>query len=107
MRNGNLPSGAKVVTDAGFVWEEIQAPGSGDTVFKVIAQTTLRVSAGALTEVYLDGLLSMTLRPGEVERLNVGSGIAKNNTTCVEVAIVSVDAAVQKCLMVERGRFNP
>lgn len=104
MRNANLPSGGQTITDVGMVWTEIQPPGSGSIVFKVKRQTTLRLSAGALTVVSIDGETSITLRAGEVEVINVGSGAPNDNRSLVEITVTSTDIAIQSGKLVERGR---
>ena len=104
MRHANLPSGGMTTVDVGMVWKEIQAPGNGNATFLVPKQTTLRLSAGALTTVVVDGETSITLRAGEVQVINVGTGAPNDNKSVITVDITSTDVAIQQGKMVERGR---
>jgi len=112
MKSGDLPSGAARVVECGFVYQEVYN-GTAGTTLQLPMFTTIRVSAGANVTVTLDGVLSMTLRSGEVERLNVGGGAkgrSRNQPTrgnsLVTVVIGAGDARVQISTMTDDGRAD-
>lgn len=94
MKFVNLPAAAARNAETGLVWTEIYN-GSAGVTFQCLPQQTIRVSAGADITVTIDGVLSMTLRSGEVERLNVGSGLEGNQRAKVHVVIGAGDVRVQ------------
>ena len=93
MKSVNVPSGALRQVDVGLVWQEIYN-GSGGATFNAPWQSTIRVSAGADVTVTLDGVLAMTLRSGEVEYFNTGSGNVPSQRYVV-VVIGAGNARVQ------------
>lgn len=103
MRPVNISTGAQRNTETGMVWREILT-GAGGGSFELPFQTTFRVSAGGDVVVSLDGVVSMTMRNGEVERFNTGAGVAGNNKSTVTVTISAVDARVQVATDVDPGR---
>jgi len=114
MKTTNLPSGSQRIAETGLVWVEAFPPGTIATnTFDVLSQGTLRVSAattgtGGTVIIKLDGVTAITLRPGEVERINVGEGIKDNKRKSVSVEIsVSGDGeySCQVAKAVEKGRY--
>lgn len=103
MRYANLPSGAAREVEVGLVWREVYN-GAGGTSFRVKIQSTIRVSAAASVAVTIDGVLAITLRAGEVERINVGAGAAGDERSTVLVEIGPGDARVQLAEDIDPGR---
>jgi hypothetical protein len=80
--------------------------GSAGITLNVPLQTTLRVSAGADVTITIDGKLACTLRAGEVEFFNVGSGWTPGNTT-VPFVVGAGDVRVQQASELDPGRKAP
>jgi len=74
MNTTNIPAGSHRDSNVGLVWEEV-LNGAGGLTFEVPMQGTIRVSAGADLAVTIGGVLAATLRSGEVEYFNVGTGV--------------------------------
>ena len=104
MKTVNVPSGAQRDANVGLVWEEVLTGATGS--FEVPMQGTVRVSADAATTVTIAGVLAATLRTGEVEYFNVGTGAANDNKTKVTVTIAGTAPNVQVAKEVESGRRN-
>jgi hypothetical protein len=106
MRSVDIPSGAQREVMAGHVWDEVLS-GGGPITLELKPQQTFRVSAVADTTVHYDSVtpenLAMTVRTGEVEYLNAGTGTAGDNKTRVTIVITG-DAYVQVARQLERGR---
>lgn len=102
MKPVNLPTGAQRNAEVGLVWREI-LNGAGGLTTELPIQTTFRVSAGGDVTVTIDGVLAMTLRTGEVERFNTGSGTTDGRNT-VTVVINAVSARVQVAEEKDPGR---
>jgi len=90
----NLPSGASRNAETGLVWQELYNGNAGFS-FECLPQATFRVSAGADVTVTIGGILAMTLRNGEVERFNAGSGLEGDKRAKVKVIIGAGSARVQ------------
>ncbi len=113
MKSTNTPSGAIRYGEAGLPWEEVRTPGTpGLTTHMLPMEYSIRVSVGATSPnnctITCDGILAMTLRPGETEVINVGSGI-ENGVDEVKVEIdggAPGDVSAQVCVEVELGRFQ-
>lgn len=110
MKAADVPSGSARVVETGFVYQEVYN-GSGGTTLYLPMFTSIRVSAGADVTVTVGGVLAMTLRSGEVERINVGGGQKDRSNTqpgkgssTVTVVIGAGDARVQIATMTDPGR---
>lgn len=88
MKPVDIASGAQRNVNAGMLWVEMYNGAGPSPDMDLYVQQTFRVSAGAGdAAVYIDGVLAMTLRQGEVEYFNVGSGLSTNNKTRVRVSV--------------------
>jgi len=103
MKPVNNPSGAGRVVEAGLVWQEVYN-GAGGFTIEIPYQSTFRVSAAADVTVTLDGVLAMTLRTGEVERFNAGSGTAGDGKVTVTLVIGAGSARLQLAAELDPGR---
>ena len=106
MKAVNLPSGAQRNVEVGLVWVE-----TAQTTFQVQQQGTIRVDTdvGGLGDVTvtIGGVLAMTMRAGQVELFNVGTGAAGDGKTSVTVVIGGAGVAtarVQIAKEIETGR---
>ena len=93
MRAVNLPSGAQRNVEVGLVWEEIITGAAG--TFEAPVQGTLRVDCITDSTVTIAGVLAMSIRAGQVERINVGVGIPGDKKVSVTVVIAGGTCNVQ------------
>lgn len=103
MKNTNIPSGAQRNANVGLVWEEVLTGALGS--IEVPMQGTIRVSADGATTVTIGGILAATMRAGEVEYFNVGSGVANDGKAKVTVVLGGAGTPnVQVAKEIETGR---
>ena len=97
MRTANLANSATRQAEIGMVWKEQILDGVGENPFEVRTTGTIRVSAsGGDVGVIIDGETAITLRDGEVERINVGFGAEDDKKRSVTVQITNAaNARVQ------------
>lgn len=104
MKAVNLPAGSQRNSDVGLVWRQVFS-GAGGFTFNGPVQGTIRVSSGAAAlTVTIGGVLAATLRTGEVEYFNLGSGLSGDMKTPVVVIIGAGDARVSLAEELDPGR---
>jgi len=105
MKTTNLPSGAQRNAEVGLVWREVITAGSG--TIKVPVQGTVRIHATADTTVHCETVspenLMITIRAGQIERINAGTGFPNDKRTEVTLVITGT-ADVQIAREIETGR---
>jgi hypothetical protein len=103
MKPVNLPSGAQRNVESGLVWRQVYNDAGGYTT-ELPFQYTFRVSAADDIEVYIDDVLAMTLRAGEVALFNTGAGKAGDDKNTVTIELGGGDARMQVAEEKDPGR---